>query len=334
MKRPPDRMRAVLVAASALVFTAAAQLLAAQAPALPVAGNAGATAAPAPAPLRKFRAVDADNHNIFINKPGLITLLLGTSEDSQEAARSVGKVMYPLQGRPDFQLIVVVDLRNSIAAWVPSVVLGQMRANLDREALALKPYFLKNGNKSNPRSTSYVIADFNGTICPQLGWTESSDDLRAILFGADGRELERFDKVDDMARLQTDSRRYQPGQGGRGGQDAGDQVDSTADSAASAVAPAHSPRQPALGVLAPLTIGGLHALGDVAVTHVRLVNLLELIQGLVGLFALFVGQAEIIDDFLFNLVHRQQLAFGQGKLFDGEIEHARSIKLNPIRLRA
>jgi len=156
--------------------------------------------------VRKFRAVDADNHMILINHPGLVTLVLGTNEDSQDAARAAGKAVYPLQGRADFQLIVVVDLRNSIATWVPSIVLAQMRSNLDHEAIELKPYFLKNGNKSNPRSTSYVIPDFKGTICPQLGWTGSSDHLRGILFGVDGREIERWDKIEDMAKLQTDVR--------------------------------------------------------------------------------------------------------------------------------
>lgn len=173
-------------------------------------GRASTPAASPPAPhlppVQKFKAVDVDNHSLLINKPGVITLLIGTGEDSQDAARAVGKMMYPLQGRPDFQLIVVVDLRDSIATWVPSVAIGQMRANLDKEAIELKPYYLKNGNRSNPRSTSYVIADFNGTICPKLGWTESSDDLRGILFGADGREIKRWDKIDDLTKLQTDVR--------------------------------------------------------------------------------------------------------------------------------
>lgn len=157
-------------------------------------------------PLRKFKAVDADNHNILINRPGLVTLLLGTSEDSQNEARAVGQAMYPLQGRSDFQLIVVVDLRNSIATWAPAIVLSQMRANLDREAPKLTPYFLKNGNRSNPRNSSCVIADFTGTICPQLDWEGSSDTLRAILFGADGREIKRWDKIDDMDKLVLDVR--------------------------------------------------------------------------------------------------------------------------------
>jgi hypothetical protein len=87
------------------------------------------------------------------------------------------------------------------------VVLAQMRSNLDSEAIDLKPYFVKNGNKGDPRKSLCVIPDFAGTICPQLGWTESSDNLRGILFGVDGREIMRWDKIDDdMVKLQTDVR--------------------------------------------------------------------------------------------------------------------------------
>ena len=164
---------------------------------------AASTARP---PLRKFKAIDADNRTILLNRPGLITLVLGTNEDSQDAARAAGTAMYPLRGRSDFQLIVIVDLRDSIATWVPSLVLAKMRANLDQEALELKPYFLKNGNKSDPRKSSSVIPDFSGTICPQLGWAGGSSALRGILFGADGREIQRWDKINDMAKLQTDVR--------------------------------------------------------------------------------------------------------------------------------
>ncbi len=175
---------------------------------LPVAAQAPvSTTATSPAPpVKKFKATDADNHNILINKPGMITLLLGTNQDSQDAARAAGQAMYPFRGRPDFDLIVVVDLRDSIAAWAPSIVLAEMRANLDKEAIGLKPYFLKNGNKSNPRNSSHVIADFTGTICPQLGWTDHSDELRGILFGGDAREIKRWDKIEDMNQLQVDVR--------------------------------------------------------------------------------------------------------------------------------
>jgi hypothetical protein len=197
-KKWPDLARAALLAAvSSCLFTGAS-------PAQTT--NVPAAVAPASSHFRKFKALDADNKTVLINRAGLITLLLGTSEDSQDAARAAGKAMYPLRGRPDFQLIVVVDLRDSIATWAPSIVTARMRANLDQEAIALKPYFLKNGNKTDPRKSSYVIPDFSGTICPQLGWTQGSDDLRGILFGIDGREIQRWDKIEDMTKLQTDVR--------------------------------------------------------------------------------------------------------------------------------
>ena len=113
-----------------------------------------------------------------------------------------GVAMYPFQGRPDFQLIVAVDLRGSLANWAPvASPSSRMRSSLDGEAIELKPYFLKNGNRSNPRGYCHVVPDFDGKIFTQLGWPETSNDLRAIVFGADGREYKRFDKVDNMNAL-------------------------------------------------------------------------------------------------------------------------------------
>lgn len=175
--------------------------------ALPLAAQTSTNSvASSQAPQRKFKATDADNHTVYINRPGVVTLLLGTNQDSQDAARAAGEAVYPFRGRPDFALVVVVDLRDSIAGWAPSIVLAEMRANLDKEAISLKPYFLKNGNTSNPRNDAHVIADFNGTICPDLGWTEHSDDLRAILFGGDGREIKRWEKLEDMQAMQAEVR--------------------------------------------------------------------------------------------------------------------------------
>jgi hypothetical protein len=175
-------------------------------------GTNAAPLVPAPAPVphaRRIRALDADNHLIQLNRPGMISVIVGTNEDSQNAARAAGRAVYPFQGRPDFALIVVVDLRHTIASWVPSIVISRMKVSLDQEAYELKPYFLKNGNHNNPRGYSHVIPDFTGTICPQLNWKEGEPDLRVILYGVDGRELERLDKVDvdDMGRLQDDVRK-------------------------------------------------------------------------------------------------------------------------------
>ncbi len=153
------------------------------------------------AAVRHFKALDADNHNITLNRSGVVTALIGTSEDSQQAARQAGIAMYPFQGRSDFQLIVAVDLRGSMANWAPSIAVSRMRSSLDGEAKELKPFFLKNGNRHDPRGYCHVVPDFDGKIFTQLGWPETSPDLRAIVFGADGREYRRFDKIDNMDLL-------------------------------------------------------------------------------------------------------------------------------------
>ncbi len=79
------------------------------------AENQVVTPPSAKGPVRKIRGVDADNRLILLNKPSTITLVLGTNEDSQDEARAAGIAIYPIQGRPDFQLVNIVDLRDSIA---------------------------------------------------------------------------------------------------------------------------------------------------------------------------------------------------------------------------
>jgi hypothetical protein len=160
--------------------------------------GAGFFSAAVAAGPKRIHAVDADNHTIVLNRTGVVTVLIGTSEDSQQAARQAGVAMHSFQGRRDFQLIVAVDLRGSLANWAPGIALGRMRSSLDGEAKELKPFFLKNGNRSNPRASCHVVPDFNGKLFTQLGWPATSKNLRALVFGADGREYKRFDKVDNI----------------------------------------------------------------------------------------------------------------------------------------
>jgi hypothetical protein len=154
-----------------------------------------------PAAPRHIKAVDADGHILLLNRSGVVTALIGTSEDSQDAAREAGVALHPFQGRNDFQLIVAVDLRGSMATWAPSIATSRMRSSLDDEAVELKPFFLKNGNRSNPRGSCHVVPDFDGKLFTELGWPQSSSTLRAIVYGANGREYQRFDQLTNMDLL-------------------------------------------------------------------------------------------------------------------------------------
>jgi hypothetical protein len=151
----------------------------------------------------KIKFTDADNHTVILNRPGFICVVLGTSEDSQDAARRAGRTLYPFQGMSDFQEVVIVDLRDSIAAWVPSVVIDHMRRSLDEEAIELKPFFLKNNNKSNPRRSLHVVPDFKGNVVPLMNWTGTPDELHATMYGVDGRELKRWENIGDMNAFQA-----------------------------------------------------------------------------------------------------------------------------------
>jgi hypothetical protein len=180
--------------------------LLANAPAFAAPLPPGAKTPPAPPLAPKIKEVDADNRTIILNRPRYISVVIGTSEDSQDAARRAGEAMYPFQGRPDFQLVVVVDLRDSIAAWVPSVVIDHMRRSLDEEALELKPFFLANGSMDNPRHYLHVIPDFKGNVVPVFNWSGTPDELHGTMFGPDGRELKRWENIDDMVKFQGEVR--------------------------------------------------------------------------------------------------------------------------------
>ena len=187
------RFRLILVALLVVCFSSGAGMVRGEDVAAPVKSAPG-----------EFRAIDADGHNVFINKPGKITVVIGTNQDSQEGARAAGRAMYPFQGMPAFRLIVIADVRDSMATWVPSLVTSRMRVSLDHEAYELKPYYLKNGNTNDPRKFSCAIADFSGVICPQLGWEKPTSNLRGILFGADGHVLKRWDDLSDFKELQDE----------------------------------------------------------------------------------------------------------------------------------
>ena len=165
--------------------------------------TAHAAPPPSPAMAPKIKVTDADNHTVILNRPGFISVVLGTSEDSQDAARRAGRALYPFQGMSDFQEVVIVDLRDSIAAWVPSVVIDHMRRSLDEEALELKPFFLTNGNKSNPRRSLHVVPDFKGNVMPLVNWAGTPDELHATMYGVDGRELKRWENIGDMNTFQA-----------------------------------------------------------------------------------------------------------------------------------
>ncbi len=150
-----------------------------------------------------IKAVDVNQGAIVLNQPGMVSVVIETGPDSWRGAKVVYTAVYPFQGKNNFRFIPVVDLHKSLAAWFPSIAVGQMQKNLDMEASDLKPYFLKNGNHGDPRAGCHLVPDFKGSLISQLNWNGPSNQVHVIVYGADAREVQRWEKISDPEQLQA-----------------------------------------------------------------------------------------------------------------------------------
>jgi len=165
-----------------------------------------AVPASAAAPASPIHAVDADGHPAVLNARDVITAVLSSSPDTQDRTRKAGAILDPYRGRKDFRLIVVIDLRDSLAGIVPDFVKSQIRHNLDDESKRLVPFYRKNGNPGDPRRDAVAIPDFDGKLIDALAWNPDDDLLRVTVFGKEGRVLhywEDLQKVDELYGIVT-----------------------------------------------------------------------------------------------------------------------------------
>ena len=135
------------------------------------------------------RIKNCDGQETLLNPKGQITVVMASSQALADTTREFGRAVYPWQGLEDFRLIVVVDLRKSLGSFVRSWTKGRMRADLDEEALALKPWFMARGNKSNPRQYLCAIPDFDGKATEALGWGTDDEVMKVKIFGKDGEKI-------------------------------------------------------------------------------------------------------------------------------------------------
>jgi len=129
---------------------------------------------------------NCDGKPTVLNPTGQITVVMASSQPLADTTREFGRALYPWQGREDFRLIVVVDLRKSLGSFVRGWTKGKMKADLDEEAITLKPWFAARGNTNNPRTYLCAIPDFEGKATESLGWGEDDEVMKVKIFGKDG----------------------------------------------------------------------------------------------------------------------------------------------------
>ncbi|GAB4253166.1 MAG: hypothetical protein OHK005_20480 [Candidatus Methylacidiphilales bacterium] len=111
-----------------------------------------------------------DGVKLNLNDRAWATVVLYSNQRVQRQTRAAGQIFDPLQGKARFRLVVVVDLRGSLANWAPGYTIRTIQRDLDQEASRVEPFFKANRNLTNPRASLHVVADFTGQTCTALGW--------------------------------------------------------------------------------------------------------------------------------------------------------------------
>jgi len=130
--------------------------------------------------------LSCDGKKVSFSIPGKVVVILASSQPLADQTREFGKALYGWQGREEFRVIVVVDLRNSLGTLFKGWTTGKMRADLDEEAERLIPWYRANQNMRNPRGDLCGVADFSGKATDFLAWGQDDTKMKVKIFGKSG----------------------------------------------------------------------------------------------------------------------------------------------------
>lgn len=147
----------------------------------------------------ELRVKDADGVERRLDEPGRVTAVIYSNPEVQQWTRQAGAALDKFQGRADFRIVVVVDLRGTMADWAPGYTVRRMQRDLNAEARRVAPFYARNGNSTDPRPDMSVVPDFKGVVCQALGWKQPAGRRRVVLFGKDGKEAWRSEDLTDLA---------------------------------------------------------------------------------------------------------------------------------------
>jgi hypothetical protein len=129
---------------------------------------------------------DCDGRVVELNPTNKIMVVMASSQPLADTTREFGRALYGWQGREEFRVIVVVDLRKSLGTLFKGWTLGKMKADLDEEAERLVPWYRANKNPRNPRGDLCGIADFDGYVTDSLEWGSDEKKMKVMIFGKNG----------------------------------------------------------------------------------------------------------------------------------------------------
>ena len=147
---------------------------------------------------------DCDGRVVELNPADKVTVVMASSQPLADTTREFGRALYGWQGRKEFRVIVVVDLRKSLGTLFKGWTVGKMKADLDEEAERLIPWYRANKNPGNPRGDLCGIADFDGHVTDSLEWGSDEKKMKVMIFGKTGEVVWSERDADSPKAMQAE----------------------------------------------------------------------------------------------------------------------------------
>ncbi len=144
-----------------------------------------------------IQAQDVDGQWRTLPPKGRFTIVMYTNADLESESKTLSKTLDPYRGAQDFLFMQIVDLRGEIPGIARRMAEKQIRKELDIEATRVKPFYVKNGSKADPRSNLSTIVDYGGSYLARFNWDDRVEMVRFVIYNSKGVEIRRLDNTSD-----------------------------------------------------------------------------------------------------------------------------------------
>jgi hypothetical protein len=149
----------------------------------------------------RINLVDVDG-NALSTADGRITTVVLTNQSNTDKARAVGdRTPDFCLGNSSYRMITVVAFEKQHSKPVRMIMTSLMRRRLDSEARRLQSRYDQLKIARNARQDVSAVADFDGTICTQLGAEPAAALFRVFVFGRKGELLKQWNDVPTAEEL-------------------------------------------------------------------------------------------------------------------------------------
>lgn len=145
---------------------------------------------------------DVDGQPLIFDQTNQITVVVQSRESLQKRTRQAGITLYPLHAHTNWKLVIVVDLRDSLARMAKGYTGRRMQRDLDSEAETIHQ-IVTNRSLADLRQGLRGVADFDGKTSDALGFTHSESNLGAVIFNSKGEVHRRWNDLTNTSELQA-----------------------------------------------------------------------------------------------------------------------------------